>query len=115
MFKKLFKKFSHPIEGLISTLESETSFQIQLVAALIAYITLFWLHASLLWVAIFSLSIGFVLSLELMNTALEKALDCLHPDEHLLIRWAKDAAAASVLIASMASVIIFVCFILEHY
>lgn len=115
MIKKLLKKFSHPIEGFVSTIESEISFQIQLVAALLAYITLFWLHASLVWVAIFSLSIGVVLALELMNTALEKSLDRLHPEENELIRWAKDAAAASVLIACVTSVIIFVCFLLERY
>lgn len=46
------------------------------------------------------LSISLVLSLELLNTSLEKALDRLAPEEHPLTGLAKDTAAASVLMAA---------------
>ena len=50
-----------------------------------------------LWWALSLLSAGLVLSLELLNTALERALDRLHQEQHESIRVAKDCAAAAVL------------------
>lgn len=57
------------------------------------------------WVALLGIS-ALVMALELVNTALEKALDRIHPDRHDLIGQAKDMAAGAVLIAAMVSVII---------
>ena len=54
------------------------------------------------------LTYGMVLSAELMNTALEKAVDLISPDKHPLAKMAKDAAAGGVLITAIAAVVIAV-------
>jgi diacylglycerol kinase len=49
------------------------------------------------------LAIGLVLATELVNTAVEAALDAAVPREHPLVGLAKDTAAAAVLVASIAA------------
>jgi diacylglycerol kinase len=50
--------------------------------------------------------IATVLSFEMMNTAIEKTCDLLHPAIHPTIKVIKDVAAAAVLVVAAGSVII---------
>jgi diacylglycerol kinase (ATP) len=50
--------------------------------------------------------IALVLSLELINTSIEKTIDLLHPDFNERAGEIKDMAAAAVLVAAIISVII---------
>jgi len=56
--------------------------------------------------AIIVLTIGLVLALETLNTALEVYVDLAAPGRHEVAGRAKDAAAGAVLIASIATVIV---------
>ncbi len=56
--------------------------------------------------ALVALTIGLVLAAEAFNTALEAACDAFSPEVHPLIKRAKDASAAGVLIAAVAAVVI---------
>ncbi len=47
-----------------------------------------------------------VLSLELINSALEAAVDLISPELHPLAKVAKDAAAGAVLVAALLSVVV---------
>ncbi len=47
-----------------------------------------------------------VLSLEVMNCALEAAVDLASPELHPLAKYAKDAAAGAVLVAALISVMV---------
>lgn len=47
-----------------------------------------------------------VLSLELVNTALEAVVDLVSPQVHPLAKVAKDAAAAAVLVASIGAALV---------
>jgi diacylglycerol kinase len=57
------------------------------------------------WIAV-SLCIGLVMSLECLNTAVERLADRMSPEEHPLIRQAKDAAAAAVLLAAITAAVV---------
>jgi undecaprenol kinase len=46
-----------------------------------------------------------VLSLELMNTAIERAIDLVTKDVHPLAKQAKDVAAGAVLVASVGAAV----------
>jgi len=54
------------------------------------------------------LCFGLVISLEAINSAIEYSLDLLHPDQHPLVKKAKDVAAGAVLLAALASIVIAV-------
>ncbi len=57
------------------------------------------------WVPLF-LAMGLVWTAEALNSALEAALDVLHPQQHPGIAMAKDMAAGAVMFAVLASVLV---------
>lgn len=105
------KRFGFAVNGIWSALKSETSFRTQMLAAVAVLFVLIVLGASPLWWALIVLTISLVLMAELFNTALEHALDRLHPQVHESIRLAKDCAAGAVLVASFASLAVFAAYL----
>ena len=91
------------LKGVAHAWRTQRNFRIESVLALIALAFALWLHADLPPIL---LSCGLVLGLELLNTALEAALDLLHPEQHPAIGAAKDAAAGAVLIASFSALLV---------
>jgi diacylglycerol kinase (ATP) len=67
----------------------------------------------LIWVAAVTLSVGLVLALELVNSALERLIDHLHPGAAPEIAAVKDIAAGAVLLASAAAVVVGLLMILS--
>lgn len=91
----------------------EASFRSQCLAALAALVALAVLRPGWLWSAIVVVMIALVLAAELINTALEAALDGLHPEHARFVQVAKDCAAAAVLVLSGASVLVFACMLAD--
>lgn len=52
------------------------------------------------------LSIGLVMGIEGLNTAVEKIADFVHPDHHQKIGFIKDVAAGAVLFAALVAILI---------
>ncbi|MBI1860341.1 MAG: diacylglycerol kinase [Deltaproteobacteria bacterium] len=98
--------------GVRLAFSQEQNFRIQVLSGVGAFLFLALIRPSLIWWAVVVLTIGGVLSAEMMNTALERVLDRLHPNEDPLIAQAKDCAAGAVLVLSIASVVILVALIL---
>ena len=89
--------------GIGSTLRSERSFRIHLVAVVAVLAALLWLRPAPVWWAAVALAAALVLAAELVNTAIEHLADHLHPEIHPGIRRVKDCAAAAVLVASLGA------------
>ena len=92
--------------GFRTAVVTEASFRTQLLLAALAAAALAVLRPPALWVALCILASGAVLAAELINTALERLADRLHPEQHASIRAAKDCAAAAVLVASVTALVI---------
>jgi undecaprenol kinase len=103
------------LNGIRAAAGSEASFRLQLILALAAAAVLLVLRPPLLWAALFILSASAVLALELLNTALERLADRLHPERHPAIQVAKDCAAGAVLVASVAALIIGGLIVAIHF
>jgi diacylglycerol kinase (ATP) len=101
------------LRGLADAWKAELTFRIQLAAALAAAAVTAVLQPGPYWVALIALTIGIVLAAELLNTALEHALDGLHPEHAQFVRIAKDCAAAAVLVLSASSVVVFVAMLAD--
>jgi diacylglycerol kinase (ATP) len=86
--------------GVRTVAAREKSFRIQLACAAMAAGAAAWLRPGWIWCGLLLLAAVLVLALEMMNAALEYALDMLHPHHAPEIGRAKDAAAGAVLIAS---------------
>lgn len=111
--QNILKRFLFSLQGFKSAWGTEKSFRAQVVITFLIIPTIAFLKATPQWWAIFILIIGANLAAELFNTALEYVCDLLHPDYHPQIGRAKDCAAAAVLILSLASIFIFIAFLIE--
>jgi len=98
----------YALAGLREAYSNERSFRIQLLAAAFAVVMVLWLQPPPIWIALIAVMIGLVLAAELVNSALERTLDGLHPERAEFVRIAKDCTAAAVLVLSLTSVVVFV-------
>lgn len=89
----------------------EASFRFQSLMALGVIALLIILRPAPIWWALLLMNCGLVLAAELFNTALERALDHLHPEIHPAIKISKDCAAAAVLVFSLTAAGTFLVFL----
>lgn len=76
------------------------------VAFLLVVIAGFYFRLNSLEWMVIGIASSLVISLELVNAALERLLDHLHPDQHPVIGLAKDILAGAVLVAAFAALIV---------
>ena len=95
--------FGYALAGIRFAWKSQRNFRLEVYMGLLALGLAVWLGVELVQVL---LLIALVLSLELMNTALEAVVDLASPNFHPLAKAAKDIAAAAVLITSLIAVLI---------
>ncbi len=96
----------HALDGIQYTVGHERNFRIEIFFALMVTVMSYVFKVTIVEWAILVLTIGIVLALELVNTAIERAVDLVTKDYLELARIAKDVAAGSVFIMSMFSVVI---------
>ena len=105
-FNKTIQSFSHAFRGLKVSLTEEQNLRIELLLGFISVLMGIYFHLSFIeWIVLF-LTIALVIGSELFNTALENIVDLASPEIHPLAKKAKDAAAAAVLISSIAAAIV---------
>ena len=101
--------FRYAIEGIISAIRSEAHLRFHIVIAnLICVFAYFFGITKVEW-AILILCIFAVISAELLNTAIEKAVDTATMEINSLAKLSKDAAAGAVLVLSIGAVLVGVC------
>lgn len=102
----LIKSFGFAFDGLRTAVLKGRNFRIQIAAGLIACILgLILKLSSEEWLDLV-IVIFLVLILELVNTSIEALVDLTSPEIQEKAKLAKDVAAATVLVASIGSVIV---------
>ncbi|WP_163581192.1 diacylglycerol kinase family protein [Gracilibacillus saliphilus] len=96
----------YALNGLKIAILSERNIVIHFIAATIVLIAGVLYSISVIEWAILFLTIGAVISMEMMNTALERALDYLEPEHRPQIGVAKDISAGAVLVTAIVAIII---------
>ena len=109
------RRLGFALQGISIALHRERSFRTQCLAGAAVLVVLLLMRPAPLWWAIGVLTVGLVLVVELVNTALETLVDHLHPERHPAIGAAKDIAAGAVLLASMIAVLVAVAFVAAHF
>lgn len=87
-------------------LKSERNFQIEVFALLINLFLIVLLKLNTVDAAIILIVSFAVLSLEILNTAIEKVCDIIQPKFDLRIKVIKDISAAAVVLMALASVVV---------
>lgn len=105
----LYKSFGYAFEGIFAGIRGERNMKIHCFAAVCVVVAGVLFHISVTEWCICLVLFGLILSLELVNTAIEAVVDLVTEDKKPL---AKDTAAGAVLIAAvmaaMAGLLIFV-------
>jgi len=101
------ESFGHALDGIRNTARRERNFRIQTAAAILAIALCAIFRVEMWQFMLVVTAIFFVLAMELVNSAVEAAVDLscggrLHP----LAKIAKDAAAGAVLLAAAFAVVV---------
>lgn len=103
---RLFTSFKYGIAGIAHAIRTQANFRIHLSISFVVIIAGLLLRSSNAEWAILVLTMMIVLAAELFNTSIEAALDRVSPEQHPLVKVAKDAAAGAVLITAIGAVVI---------
>ncbi|PID66947.1 MAG: diacylglycerol kinase [Gammaproteobacteria bacterium] len=96
-------KFSY--QGLVATFRSEAAFRQECFVGLLALPLSFWLADSIVEWLLLVASFLLVMLVEIINSAIEAAIDRFGDEYHVLSGKAKDAGSAAVAIAILRDVI----------
>lgn len=104
--KKLVDSFNHAISGVIHTVRTQRNMKIHLVASLGVLIACFCFNVSKVEFLILAVTITMVVAAEIINTAIEAAIDMTTNYYHPLAKIAKNAAAGAVLITAINALVV---------
>jgi len=99
-----FKNTSYALSGLKDLVQTETSFKIELVLAMILLPVIVFIDASLIHKALMFISLMGMLMAEATNSAIERVVDLVTLDHHHMAGRAKDVGSTIVFL----SIFIFV-------
>ncbi|WP_395054127.1 diacylglycerol kinase [Flavobacterium sp.] len=101
-----FKSMGFALKGAIKLITTEHSVMVQFSIAILLIFAGFYYEISQTEWLIQTLVIGLVLSIEGLNTAVEKVADFIHPEFHERIGFIKDIAAGAVFFAAVTAIAI---------
>ena len=105
-FTGRLKSIGFAVKGAYKLITTEHSVMVQSSLAVVLIIAGFIFHISREEWMLQILAFGLVLSVESLNTAVEKIADFIHPEFHDRIGFIKDIAAGAVMFAAMAAIAI---------
>ena len=101
----LYKSFGFAFEGIFAVVKKERNMRIHCcMMVLVILAGLFFEISAVEWCICFVL-FGLIMSLEMVNTAVESVVDLVTKERRPLAKLAKDAAAGAVLIASIMAAV----------
>lgn len=109
----LFVSFKYAWQGVSYAFRTQRNFRVHVMVGSLAVSLAIALSLSLVELAVIILTCGIVLTMELINTALESVVDLtVEQTYHELAKIAKDCAAAAVLISALISLSVAACLLL---
>lgn len=104
--KKIEDSFKHAFDGIVSSFKSERNMRIHFMMMIMVVLLGLILKINEYEWLICLILFGLIISLELVNTAIETVVDMVMPQINEKAKLAKDIAAGAVLVSAIASVII---------
>ena len=100
----VIESFNYAIEGVIHVLRTQRNMRLHFAAAVAVIVVAVAVGVSKIELSLLLISIAFVLVAEMINTAIEGAIDAATTSFDPMAKLAKDIAAGAVLIASVNAV-----------
>lgn len=104
--KRFFKSFKYALSGIKKAYQTEQNLVIHTIATFLVLGLSWYFKISTIELMFIIFAIGLVITLELINTAIENTVDMAMPNMHPLAKNAKDIASSAVLVASITALII---------
>lgn len=106
LFTGRLKSIVFALKGAFKLVTTEHSIMVQSIIAILITIAGFYFGITRIEWMIQILVFGLVLSIEGLNTAVEKVADFIHPEYHKRIGFIKDIAAGAVFFAALTAIVI---------
>jgi len=106
LLKKRLQSFKYAINGLKILLVEEHNARIHVFISICVVIAGFIFKVSTIEWLFLIFAIGFVVSMEIINSSIENIADFVSPEKHDKIKIIKDLSAAAVLISAIIAAII---------
>lgn len=107
--KSLLKSFIYAFSGIFTAIKTQRNFRIHTVATIYVFSASLFYNFSKIDYVVLILICALIMSLELINTALESVVDICSPEYSKLAKTAKDCAAGAVLVSAIGAIIIGIC------
>lgn len=112
---RFFKSFKHALRGVSVVFATEQSFRIQVYIAFLVLVFGFFFRVRIYeWIVLVLLT-GSVLTLELINSIMERIADSFKPRIHPIVKDIKDIMAGAVLIVSVIAAAIGITIFYPHF
>ncbi|QNO13553.1 diacylglycerol kinase [Alkalicella caledoniensis] len=102
--KKVLHSFRYAVDGIIYSVKTQRNMRIHYFVALVVLLLGFIVRLSSLELAVLFFTVSLVISLELINTAVEATIDLITDKYHPLAKIAKNVAAGAVLVGSINAI-----------
>lgn len=96
---RLGRAFCYSMQGFAATWKNEAAFRQEVVLALVMLPPGLWFAHTVIERILLFASVFLVLIVELLNSAIEAAIDRISPERHELSKVAKDSGSAAVLLS----------------
>jgi diacylglycerol kinase len=106
-------RLGYALAGIWTSWRTERTFRTLSLGLAFILAVLLVTRPAPLWWAVLLLTAGTVVALELVNTAVEKLIDHVHPDRHEIVAVVKDTMAGAVLTMSITALVVFAAFVVS--
>lgn len=113
--KRFGNSFKDAWHGIIHVFKQEQNFRVQVYISIILLGIMFYFPLRIWEVIVIILLIVMVLTMELLNTALEHFTDMFKPRVHPYVGLIKDIMAGSVFLTSLGALIIGILILWPHF
>lgn len=103
---RYYKSFKHAVDGIIYAIENEQNILIMMLATFVTLIASFLLNVSNIELMLVVICIGTVIACEMINSAIEAAVDLTTTKDNPLAKIAKDCASGASLVLSVMSLFV---------
>jgi len=104
--KTFWEAIGHAWDGVLLFVREQKNLKILLVLFVLAIAVALWLRLSAVEIALIVIISAVIVAAEIINAALEEILDITWPEYRSAVKAAKDMAAGSVLVLSLAAVVV---------
>jgi len=105
---KLVRSFLYASKGIINLLKTEQNSRIHLIFSILVALLAYILSISRIEATILFFAVVLIMAMEITNTAIEKLLDIVKPENSATAEYIKDAMAGAVLISAIIALVVSV-------